>query len=391
MGAGIAGSWLRQRETLAAALVLLAVSGSCSDTGGGDVGQLRPPSVYIGSPRDLELISAGSFEVSGDFSGHVVEVTVSVDRGPPIPALRGDEAGTWRVAAGRIDLRGGYHEIVATAIGDAGQHSDRSRIFVSAPDESPFTIVLQPDRLELDPGQPGLSRGEVTVLAFAPAAARLLELQLLTEVRPDPAAVRARALPARVLTGSSTPIIVDVGAAAPGSSHEVLVRAVADSGQEAVAAFHVVAAGTPPPASTSTTSTPTTATLGPPHTRRYDVASRVTASSTDLPATDARATWDITWRCPTGRCDASVAGGGPRGGVEFGITYDRATESFAFAFVLPQPENQNCPTNEVQGTLIPNEWDEEGPLAFAYTLDSALQCATGAVTVSWAGTGELAR
>ncbi len=82
-----------------------------------------------------------------------------------------------------------------------------------------------------------------------------------------------------------------------------------------------------------------------------------------------------------------VANGRPRGGVDFGIQYDAATEAFTYEFVLPQAENANRPTNVVAGTLTPASWDGAGPVSFEYTLHSALKCTTGDVTVSWAGIG----
>ncbi len=379
-----AGFLLRRRWFLVAMLLLLAVADSASsDSSNGEAGQPRQPGVSINQPQHRSVVPAASFEVSGTFAGQVDRIEIAIDGGPAIGAQPSDDFGRWRVPAPRIELTPGIHEIVATATGEAGTARDRIEVAYQ-PDGPGFVIRLLPTRLRLGATTSATSRGESRLESYA--ASDSLRLELAATTTPDGLAVELA--PASITGGTGAGVLVDAATTPPGD-YVVTITVTDSEGAVQQAQLDVTVVGAvPPPTTTTTAAAPTTTTTtAAPNTARYDVQSTVTASSTGGVGNEAEAIWEIAWPCHDGRCDGTVVDGGPRGRLSFAIAYQAATETYTFDVVLENAANEDCPTNPITGSIEPTEWDTAGPVAFDYTLDSTLQCATGDLAVSWSGTG----
>jgi hypothetical protein len=354
---------------LAGAAVLCAVVASGCELLDRRIVLVRAPGhldLLDASPTEVwgQVVGPGSMAVYQDGFGHIGEL----ERDP-------DDPTRWRVQV-ETPFEPGIHSVRASLSTRYGSFEDEVLFAIS---DEPFAVGFRPASVDASPGTPT----RTGLVIFGPSQADPVDVHLSVErtdgliVTADPPdRLPASGMGAPILARTTVPIEVRPPLGTADGNLLVGVRADGPPGTEPQRAWLSVRvtrgeAATPAPFDPG----PTT----------YAVASRLIGRGAGGEGR-ARVSWQVTFGCADGRCDAGIRNGGPRGGLAWTARYLARTGTYRLKGSDEVPRS-DC-RQLYDGTIEPTRWDDDGPWRFGYRIEIKLACPDRTRTIqTWEGTG----
>jgi hypothetical protein len=349
---------------------------------------MLPGGVLIETPGHLDIVDSSPTEVEGRIWGRYVDkdIVLRRDGGLFVGDARwdGNFTQTWRTPVENPLSAGVHHLFVSLQDSYLIEHQ-----VVFAISNETFDLAFMPAMINVNRSDdPFLNRVDLAILG--PRSAEPVDVTLsieetdgllLTSNPPELRPANDRGVPAPART--SVPIVIRVPPGLQSGRHTVSVRAEGPPGTEPRHATLIVNVdGEGPVARPSEEPFPRE-----PHVESYRVRSTVTTPDTPGTGNRANAIWRLRFGCADGRCDAEVRNGGPRGGMApFVARYVASDETYRFN-VTQALAGDGCSEQRLTGRIMPETWDDRGPVRFRYELEGVTRCTRAKLLVSWEGIG----